>query len=123
MPDFFYVGRSNAEHLVHARPIAWNDPDYILMGYVRDLFCENQVFKANLSPSEHYSYMSMWALMAAPLFFSGDMTRLDDFLINVLCNHEVIDVALDPLGRQGRICATSTARWSWSRNWQTGRRP
>ena len=47
--------------------------------------------------------MSMWALMAAPLFYSGDMSRLDDFTLNVLCNVEVIDVDQDALGRQARI--------------------
>ena len=45
----------------------------------------------------------MWALMAAPLFYSGDMSRLDDFTLNVLCNVEVIDVDQDALGRQARI--------------------
>ena len=47
--------------------------------------------------------MSMWALMAAPLFFSGDMNALDEFTLNVLCNAEVIDVDQDPLGKQARI--------------------
>ena len=30
-----------------------------------------------LSANGQYSYMSMWALMAAPHFYSGDITRLD----------------------------------------------
>jgi len=45
----------------------------------------------------------MWALMAAPLFYSGDITRLDAFTLNVLNNAEVIAVDQDPLGRQARI--------------------
>ena len=47
--------------------------------------------------------MSMWALMAAPLFYSGDITRLDPFTLNVLNNAEVIAVDQDVLGRQARI--------------------
>jgi alpha-galactosidase len=47
--------------------------------------------------------MSLWSLMASPLFFSGDMARLDDFTLNVLCNAEVIDVNQDPLGKQARV--------------------
>jgi len=47
--------------------------------------------------------MSMWCLMAAPLFYSGDITQLDDFTLNVLCNPEVIEVDQDPLGQQARI--------------------
>jgi alpha-galactosidase len=41
--------------------------------------------------------------MASPLIFSGDMTKLDPFTINILCNAEVIDVDQDPLGRQAKI--------------------
>jgi len=47
--------------------------------------------------------MSMWALMAAPLFYSGDITRLDPFTLNVLNNAEVIAVDQDPLGRQALV--------------------
>ncbi len=41
--------------------------------------------------------------MAAPLIFSGDMAKLDAFTLNVLCNHEVIEIDQDPLGKQARI--------------------
>ena len=41
--------------------------------------------------------------MAAPLIFSGDMAKLDAFTLNVLCNHEVIAIDQDPLGKQARI--------------------
>jgi alpha-galactosidase len=47
--------------------------------------------------------MSLWCLMASPLFFSGDMGKLDDFTINVLCNPEVIDVDQDALGQSARV--------------------
>jgi alpha-galactosidase len=52
---------------------------------------------------EQYSYMSMWSLMASPLLFSGDMSKLDAFTLNVLCNAEVIDVDQDSLGKQAAI--------------------
>jgi len=45
----------------------------------------------------------MWSLMAAPLFFAGDMNQLDEFTLNVLCNAEVIGVDQDPLGWQARV--------------------
>ena len=47
--------------------------------------------------------MSLWSLMASPLFFSGDMEKLDEFTLNVLCNREVIDINQDALGKQARI--------------------
>ena len=44
----------------------------------------------------------MWALMAAPLVFSGDMAKLDEFTLNVLNNFEVIDINQDALGEQAQ---------------------
>jgi len=42
-------------------------------------------------------------LMASPLFYSGDMSRLDAFTLNVLCNPEVIEVDQDPLGQCAQV--------------------
>jgi alpha-galactosidase len=94
----------NAEHSEYAGPGRWNDPDYILIGVIGNAHRIDEAPKpTNLTPDEQYSYMSMWSLMASPLFFSGDMGRLDEFTLNVLCNAEVIDVNQDALGKQARI--------------------
>jgi alpha-galactosidase len=103
LPAFYGIGMQNARHWENARPGAWNDPDYILIGWVGDAHGMGPGVRTTLTPSEQYSYMSMWSLMAAPLIFSGDMARLDSFTLNILCNHEVIDVDQDSLGRQARI--------------------
>jgi alpha-galactosidase len=104
LPGFYQVGFANAEHSAAAGPGHWNDPDYILIGYVGNARHEQEPPKlTSLSPDEQYSYMSMWSLMAAPLFYSGDMTRLDAFTLNVLCNSEVIDIDQDTLGKQAGI--------------------
>jgi alpha-galactosidase len=102
LPGFYSIGFSNAKHWEFARPGAWNDPDYILIGWIG--INHGKEFKqTTLTPDEQYSYMSMWSLMASPLIFSGDMAKLDAFTLNVLCNAEVIDVDQDPLGKQARI--------------------
>ena len=104
LPGFYTIAFKNAEHAQYARPGQWNDPDYILIGSVGDAFNQSAPpKKTTLTADEQYTYMSMWALMAAPLFYSGDMNHLDPFTLNVLCNAEVIDVDQDPLGRQARI--------------------
>ena len=119
-----------------AGPGNWNDPDYLLIGEVANRYTvglgedrnrrhhnardtlfdltgivSNDVYEdgkgTSLTANQTYQYMSMWSLMAAPLIFSGDMTRLDDFTLNVLCNAEVIAVNQDELGRQG-IVVTQT---------------
>ena len=103
LPGFYHIGFKNAQHWENARPGCWNDPDYLLIGYVGDAKVMGVGHKTPLTPNEQYSYMSMWCLMASPLIFSGDMARLDPFTLNVLCNAEVIDVNQDALGRQARI--------------------
>ena len=100
LPGFYSIGLSNAQHWEFAQPGAWNDPDYILIGWVGNAHGMEVGTPTDLTPWEQYSYMSMWSLMAAPLIFIGDMAKLDRFTLNVLCNHEVIEVNQDPLGMQ-----------------------
>ena len=111
LPGFYTIGLANASLSSYAGPGHWNDPDYILIGNVGDAFKWDQSPKrrpTSLTPDEQYSYVSMWSLMAAPLFFAGDMTALDDFTLGLLCNSEVIDVDQDALGWQARVIRRST---------------
>ena len=103
MPGFFNIGLSNAKHNQYAKPGNWNDPDYILIGWVGNAHANGEGIQTTLTGNEQYTYMSMWSLMAAPLFFSGDMAKLDPFTLNILCNAEVIDIDQDPLGKQAKI--------------------
>ncbi|MCC6142896.1 MAG: NPCBM/NEW2 domain-containing protein [Candidatus Hydrogenedentes bacterium] len=111
---YYGVAQRNAEHHEFAGPGAWNDPDYLLLGYVGAASEMGEPVACTLTGSEQYSYMSLWCLMAAPLFYSGDMTRLDEFTLNVLCNPEVIAINQDPLGKQGYPVVTKgdTAVWT-----------
>jgi alpha-galactosidase len=105
LPGFYHIGLRNATHWQYAKPGAWNDPDYILIGWIGDIRERDEGGReqpTSLAPGEQYSYMSMWCLMAAPLIFSGDMAKLDAFTLNVLCNPEVIAIDQDTLGKQAR---------------------
>ncbi len=104
LPGFYSVGFANAALNAFAGPGGWNDPDYILIGTVGDAHnIEAPAKPTTLTPDEQYSYMSMWSLMASPLFYSGDMATLDPFTIGILCNSEVIDIDQDSLGKQAVI--------------------
>jgi alpha-galactosidase len=102
---FFDVALRNAEHRAWSKPGAWNDPDYIQIGWIGSQRGTNftQSTPCPLTPNEQYAYFSLWCLMAAPLFYSGDMTHLDEFTLNVLCNPEVIEVDQDALGRSASV--------------------
>ncbi len=103
LPGFYHIGLSNAQHWQHAKPGQWNDPDYILIGWVGNARKQAEGTPTTLTRNEQYSYMSMWCLMAAPLIFSGDMEKLDELTLNILCNAEAIEVNHDPLGKQAPI--------------------
>ncbi len=99
----FEVALKNCEHRDYQKPGAWNDPDYIQIGWIGSAHSGGLPAPCPLTPTEQYSFMSLWALMASPIFYSGDMSKLDEFTINVLCNPEVIDINQDPLGQCARV--------------------
>jgi alpha-galactosidase len=113
LQKYHEVASRNAEHWPYAKPGAWNDPDYLLIGAVGNAEKMGEPTPCPLTANEQYSYMSLWCIMAAPLFYSGDMTRLDEFTLNVLCNPEVIDVNQDPLGAQGHPVSKADQTEVW----------
>ena len=121
LTQYYDVAIKNAAHAGNARPGAWNDHDYIQIGFVGDARKMGQPTPCPLTPNEQYSYMSLWCLMAAPLIYSGDMTRLDEFTLNVLCNPEVIEIDQDPLGKQGTPVVRGEDREIWKKELKTVR--
>jgi len=99
-------------------PGGWNDPDYLLLGYLSNW--RGQTAMTPLTPNEQYSHVSLWCLVAAPLIFSGDITRLDEFTLSLLTNDEVIDVDQDPLGRPGRRVAIDEDVEVWAKDMEDG---
>lgn len=100
---FFAVALKNSEHRQWQKPGAWNDPDYIQIGYIGNARGGGLPQPCPFTPTEQYSFMSLWCLMASPLFYSGDLEKLDDFTLNVLCNPEVIDIDQDALGECAQV--------------------
>jgi len=99
-------------------PGGWNDPDYLLLGHLSNW--KGQTALTPLTPNEQYTHVSLWCLLAAPLIFSGDITRLDDFTLSLLCNDEVIEVDQDPLGKPGRRVAIENDLEVWARDMEDG---
>lgn len=120
LTGYHRVARRNAGFREHARPGAWNDPDYLLIGRIGNQSNTKETIPCPLTPNEQYSYMSLWCLMASPLFFSGDMAHLDPFTLNVLCNPEVIDINQDPLGKQGYPVVADSEAEVWRKDLEDG---
>jgi alpha-galactosidase len=115
--DGFDVYSSDSLHL-YAGPGGWNDPDYLLFGYLSNW--SGETVPTPLTPNEQYTQMSLWALVAAPLIFSGDITRLDAFTLSVLTNDEIIDVDQDPLGKPGYRVVKNGDTEVWKRELEDG---
>jgi alpha-galactosidase len=116
----FEVALKNAEHRAWSRPGSWNDPDYIQIGWIGNAQGMGEPKPCPMTPNEQYAYMSLWALMASPLFYSGDMTKLDEFTLNVLCNPEVIDINQDPLGQCGSVAVLNAGTFLMIKDLEDG---
>ncbi len=117
--DGFDVYSKNGLHN-YGGPGNWNDPDYLLLGYLSNW--KGQTVPTPLTPNEQYTQVSLWCLLAAPLILSGDITRLDDFTLGLLTNDEVIDVNQDASGRPGRRVAVDGRLEVWAREMEDGSR-
>jgi alpha-galactosidase len=115
--DGFDVYSQRELHL-YGGPGGWNDPDYLLLGYLSNW--KGQTVPTPLTPNEQYTHVSLWAIVAAPFIFSGDITRLDDFTLSLLTNDEIIDVDQDPLGKPGSRVAKSGETEVWIRHLEDG---
>ncbi|MEW6744189.1 MAG: NPCBM/NEW2 domain-containing protein [Planctomycetota bacterium] len=101
-----------------AGPGHWNDPDYLLIGEISNW--HGGTARSPLSPNEQYTHVTLWCLLAAPLFLSGDITRLDPFTLSLLTNDEVIEVDQDPLGEQARRVAQVDDLEVWAKAMEDG---
>jgi alpha-galactosidase len=89
-----------------------------LLGYLSNW--KGQTAPSPLTPNEQYTHVSLWCLLAAPLIFSGDITRMDDFTLSLLTNDEVLEVDQDPLGKPGHRVAINDELEVWVKDLEDG---
>lgn len=87
----------------YAEPGGWNDPDMLVVGR---LGWSANPRPTNLTQNEQIVHITLWSLLAAPLILGCDLTKLDQFTLDLLTNHDVIEVDQDPLGK------AATRRWA-----------
>lgn len=91
------IGFSQIENAKWAQPGHWNDPDMLVVGWVG---WGPSLHPTNLTPDEQYTHISLWSMLSAPLLIGCDLTKLDEFTLNLLTNDEVLAIDQDPLGSQ-----------------------
>ena len=77
-----------------AGPGHWNDPDYLAPGQ-------------GMSATQFRSQLSMWAMLAAPLMISDDLTKISRASLAAVQNSEVIAIDQDPGGVQGTLLSST----------------
>jgi len=95
-----------------ASPGHWNDPDMLVVG---KLGWGPSIHATRLTPNEQLTHITLWSLVACPLLIGCDMTQLDKFTTDVLCNPEVVDVDQDPLGKQAIRITSDGKTETWAR--------
>lgn len=89
----------------YSSPGHWNDLDMLMVGkanwpdHLGAYTVPNNPPRATkLTADEQMTHISLWSLMASPLLFSGDLSQLDEFAMNMLTNSDVLAVDQDSLG-------------------------
>lgn len=115
--SLYNIGFSQVAQAPYSSPGRWNDPDMMIVGQVG--WGEN-LHPTRLSPDEQYTHVSLWSLLDAPLLIGCDLSKLDDFTLNLLTNDEVIAVNQDPLGKQAQQLMVTNEFQVWVKDLSDG---
>ena len=86
----------------HAGPGGWNDFDSLDVG--------NGTMDG-LTRDERRTATTLWAISAAPMYVGNDLTKLDQFGVDLLTNREV--VAVNQAGTPAQPVSTATDKQVW----------
>ena len=111
--------QSQTELYPYAGPGHWNDPDMLVVGKVG---WSSNLRDSRLTPDEQYTHISLWSLLAANMLIGCDLSQMDAFTFNLLCNNEVNAVNQDVLGRQAHRDVEEDGMQIWSRDLYDGGR-
>jgi alpha-galactosidase len=98
-------------------PGHWNDPDMLVVG---NLGWGEHPHPTKLTPNEQITHITMWALQAAPLLIGCDLTQIDNFTLDLLTNHDVIEVDQDELGHPATRISKNGEAEVWARPLEDG---
>lgn len=93
-------------------PGHWNDPDMLVVGR---LGWGDHPHPTKLTPNEQITHITMWAMQAAPLLIGCDLTHIDGFTLDLLTNHDVIEVDQDLLGKPATRISQAGQTEVWAR--------
>ena len=111
------IGFNQTTQYAYASPGRWNDPDMMIVG---DVGWGDNLHPSRLTVDEQYTHVSLWCLLSAPLLIGCDLSKLDDFTLNLLTNDEVIAVDQDILGKQAKQIIKTADYQIWIKDMEDG---
>ena len=100
---------ADATHPEAAGPGHWNDPDYLGPDQ-------------GMTDAQFRTQFSMWAMLAAPLMISDNLTTMSQASLGAVSNREVIAIDQDPAGIQGTLASSSGEGQVWVKPLSDGSR-
>ena len=86
------------------QPGQWNDPDFMYIHRVRDVSNMGEAsVEIKLDTNQRYQYVTLWAIICAPFFFSCDVENIDEFTVRLLGNADVLNISQDELGHTAEV--------------------
>ena len=105
-----YIGFGQNGLEKYAGPGHWNNPGALEVG------------NGGMTHLEYQTHMSLWCILAAPLFAGTDLSKMSPEMLAILTNREVIAVDQDRAGIQGRRVWQEGPLEIWMKPLEGGRR-
>jgi len=97
-----YNAKHQDEIVPYVGPGNYNDIDMLIIG------------DYGLSKDQSKTQMAIWSILAAPLFISADLDKMEDWQKEILLNDEIIAVNQDKLGVMGRqVYKSNRGQQTW----------
>jgi alpha-galactosidase len=103
-----YIGFEQNGLEKYAGPGHWNDPDMLEIG------------NGGMTDEEYRTQMSLWCILAAPLFAGNDLENMSGATLGILTNPEVLSIDQDPAGIQGHRVWQEGPREVWMKPLKDG---
>ena len=92
---------------IHAGPGHWPDADMLPIGALRQ--CTNPDDWTHFTIPELTTMMTLWSMMRSPLMIGGELTKMDEESLRLLCNPDVLAIqkttaCAHPLYRMESTC-------------------
>ena len=94
---------------IHAAPGHWPDADMLPVGALRQ--CSDPEGWTRFTQAEQRTMMTLWGMMRSPLMIGAEMTKNDDFTLQLLTNAQVLAIGRESFC--GRPLRTTNEESVW----------